>query len=338
MKVINAMFGRGLGGIEQVFLDYALALQEQGIESINVTHPKAAILAAFQERSMPVHTQGNLGSWDMLAKIRLKTLIALHKPDVVICHGNRALHLFRPAAKGRAKLVGVAHNYWLKAFHHCDAAIAITNDLVKHLDASGLKPGRVFHVPNMVETAGKQPKRRAFPAKPVIGTMGRFVEKKGFDVLIEALRILKKEKVPFTAIIAGDGVEAEALKTATDVATFPGWVKNKDKFWKGVDIFCLPSRHEPFGIVLLEAMAQGLPVVSTASEGPSTILKHKKTGLLVPVNDAKKLAASLRILLKNKVEAARLGKAGYQDVKSQYSRQVIGKRLKAALEEIKRKH
>lgn len=338
MKVINAMFGRGLGGIEQVFLDYALALHDQGIECINLTHPKAAILASFKERRIPYKTQGNMGSWDAIAKMRFRTLIAREKPDAIICHGNRALLLLRPAAKSRSKLVGVAHNYWLKSFHFCDAAIAITEDLVKQVGTSGLKPERIYHVPNMVEVPGAMPQRRPYPTTPIIGTMGRFVYKKGFDLLIEALRILRKEGLAFDAIIAGDGDEAPLLTAAKDAASFPGWVTDKQAFWNGIDIFCLPSRHEPFGIVLLEAMAQGLPIASTASEGPSTILTPGKNALVAPLDDVEAIAAALRNLLKQPDMAAQLGTAAYAHVKSHYSREVIGARLKAALEEILRKH
>ena len=56
-------------------------------------------------------------------------------------------------------------------------------------------------------------------------------------------------------------------------AGFPGWVDDKPAFFAGIDVFCLPSHHEPFGIVLIEAMAQAMPIVATDSEGPSEILR-----------------------------------------------------------------
>ena len=108
--------------------------------------------------------------------------------------------------------------------------------------------------------------------------MGRFVAKKGFDVFIAALGRLRSQGVPFRAVLAGDGPERGGARTARGRTRpcrsigLPGWVDDKRTFFAGVDVFCLPSHHEPFGIVLIEAMAQAMPIVSTDSEGPSEIL------------------------------------------------------------------
>src|SRR6202034_4671627 len=102
--------------------------------------------------------------------------------------------------------------------------------------------------------------------------------------------------IPFKAVLAGEGEEEGALRDLArekglgEELRFAGWVTDKQAFFDSIDLFCLPSHHEPFGIVLLEAMAQGLPVVATASEGPSEILEAGEPGVLVPTNDAGALA------------------------------------------------
>ena len=72
-------------------------------------------------------------------------------------------------------------------------------------------------------------------------------------------------------------------------------------------MFCLPSNHEPFGIVLLEAMAQGMPIVATDSEGPSEILRDGVDGDVVPIGDAERLAHAVHRMIADPERAGRLG-------------------------------
>ena len=107
------------------------------------------------------------------------------------------------------------------------------------------------------------------------------VEKKGFDLLIKACN--KSDK--FTLIIGGEGPMKKSLvniagKNNKNIK-FLGWVNNLDVFFKSIDVFCLPSRIEPFGMVLIEAMARGIPVVSTNCDGPRDIIINKKDGVLI---------------------------------------------------------
>lgn len=334
MKIINAMFGKGLGGIEQVFLDYADNLPKAGINTVNLIRPGAQIAPkAANAIAVP-----SLGSWDPVARTRLTALLRKEKPDIVICHGSRALRLLAPAArKAGAKLVGVAHNYWLKHFHLCDAAIALTPDLAAHLQQAGVKRVHIHTVPNMVRVPSYPPMRRPWTTPPVIGTMGRMVHKKGFDLFLDALRDMNQ---PFTAIIAGDGEEAAALRKQAESlgmgqqVTFTGWVHDRAAFWNSIDLFCLPSRHEPFGVVLLEAMAEGLPVVSTPSEGPSSIITQEVDGLIAK---PEALSASLDWLLSDPQKAKSLGRAAYTKALNRYSEPVVTAELKAALELILRR-
>src|SRR5262245_5517007 len=128
----------------------------------------------------------------------------------------------------------------------------------------------------LTETSVEVPRRLRQP--PVIGAMGRLVSKKGMADLIEALAILR-DQFFFFAVIAGVGPERPALESLVrsyelgDRVTFAGWVDSA-KFLREIDIFVLPSRDEPFGIVTLEAWAAGLPVIATTCEGPNSYIQH----------------------------------------------------------------
>jgi glycosyltransferase involved in cell wall biosynthesis len=184
------------------------------------------------------------------------------------------------------------------------------------------------------------PPRRGVQAPPVIGAMGRLVAKKGFDVFIAALGRLAAQGTAFRAVLAGDGEDAAALRRLAaesglaQLLSFPGWVDDKQTFFDGIDMFCLPSHHEPFGIVLLEAMAQALPVVTTASEGPSEIVRDGVDAIIVATADPDALAGGLRLLLADQDRAARLGAGAYRLVRDGYDLPRVAGRLDQALRRI----
>ncbi|MBN8530817.1 MAG: glycosyltransferase [Alphaproteobacteria bacterium] len=314
MNILNLMLGKGLGGIEQAALDVALALSRhaEGAKVVSVLDPQAAVrgkFAGLEVRSLP-----NLGWWDPIAAWKLASILKQEKPDAVICHGNRALLLAARAAKGRWPVVAVAHNYQLRHVHRAFAGFGITRDLVGKLAEEGIPKERCFHVPNMIALEGA-PARGQMRQPPVIGVMGRFVAKKGFDVFLRALAELAARGAAFEAVIGGDGEEAEALeKLCAQLGLegrvrFIGWVEDKRVFFHDIDIFCLPSLHEPFGIVLLEAMAFGLPIVSTASEGPREIGTDGVDMRLVTVGDAQAMAEALEEMLRVPQKAVTLAEA-----------------------------
>jgi glycosyltransferase involved in cell wall biosynthesis len=334
MRIINVMLAKGLGGgIEQSFLDYSHVLQALGHEVHSVVHPKVEVLKLIDAPPAQVHTLANMGEWDIFASWQLGRMLSGLKPYVAIAHGNRALRLL---ARAHARpLVTVMHNYKIRAAY-AHAVIAPTRDLMRHAAEQGVARERLHVVPNMVRVPAEMPVR-TWQKKPVIGAMGHLVAKKGFEVLLPALAILRSRAVEFRAMIAGDGEEMDALKSQAlregigYEVEFLGWVKDKREFFDGVDIFCLPSHHEPFGTVLLEAMAQGLPVVSTASEGPSEIISNGMDGTLVPAGEATALADALEDMLLDPRRAQLMGRNAYDTVREKYDMSVVGSKLDLAL-------
>jgi glycosyltransferase involved in cell wall biosynthesis len=321
------MFGRGKGGIEQVFLDYYQALSPFHTV-INIADKKGwAITQLPNNECLPF---SNLGAWDPLAAKRLRTMLQSAQVDIIIAHGNRAITL---AKKSNLPVIGIAHNYKLKHFDNIDAAFAITQDLKQILESQGINS--VFHIPNMIAPTNIKPMQFHMP--PIIGTMGRFVAKKGFDIFIKSLAELKKQPIEFRAVIGGDGEEKAALEALitqhqlSDNVRLIGWVEDKDAFFSNIDVFCLPSLHEPFGIVLLEAMARGIPCVVTDSEGPSEIAKHEHDALIASKSDPISLGKQLTTMLKTPSLAENIAKEGINTA-SQYTVDAIAQRINKALD------
>lgn len=338
MKVVNAMFGRGLGGIEQVFVDYADALRMEGHDVLCVTHPAAAIIQQLESKALPYYAVRNMGEWDFMAKGKLKSLLNDNGIEVAIAHGNRAISLLSPATDDICPLIGVAHNYNIKRFADIDAACGITKDITGKLREVRGHDRQLFTVPNMISMDTMQqfrPRSRQQP--PVIGAIGRFVQKKGFDKLIYSLGILRQRGIPFKAVIAGDGEEREALEALIEkhhlrgIVTFPGWIEDKQAFYDSIDIFCLPSLHEPFGIVLLEAMRARVPIVTTRSEGPSEIVTHQQDAMIASVADSDQMADILDIMLHDQKLCATLARGAFHTVKERYTMQAVAPKISAMI-------
>jgi glycosyltransferase involved in cell wall biosynthesis len=142
--------------------------------------------------------------------------------------------------------------------------------------------------------------------KKVVLAVGRLAEYKGFEYLVEAGQFLKDDTV---VLIAGRGPLYEALKNKIeklnlkDKILLLGRVNNVSVYMKNCDLFCLPSvsRNEAFGLVLVEALYFGKPIVTTSVEGSGMnyVNKHNETGLVVPPKNSKALAEAVNTILSN---------------------------------------
>ena len=334
MTILNMMLGRKRGGLEQAAIDYAEALALAQIPSLSVLSPEAWAAAPMTSAGLAHEALPNFNYWDPLAARRLRALATRTQARAIICHGNRAIGLALRALKGRVPVIAVAHNYKTLNFKYADHCFAITEHLSQHLRAGGSQV--ISHIPNMVRLPAVTP-RPAYRNPPIIGTMGRLVKKKGFDVYIQALGLLKARGIPFHAVLGGDG-EARATLEATIAALelqpqveLIGWIKNKALFFDFIDVFALPSFEEAFGIVLIEAQAHGVPVVATDAEGPREIVRDGIEGHIVPRHNAEALADTLQAMLANEPQARAMGEAARQRVTQEYSPEAMARRLQTAL-------
>lgn len=143
--------------------------------------------------------------------------------------------------------------------------------------------------------------------------LGRLVSKKGFSILLQAWAKLPAD-FPYKLIIAGDGEERLALAkltkslNLTNKVTFLGAVTHETalQLFKGAKLYVLPSLLEPFGIVLLEAMASGCPILASNTGGVPDLVKEDETGALFRTGDADELARKLVDLVSDEAKMVRL--------------------------------
>lgn len=164
---------------------------------------------------------------------------------------------------------------------------------------------------------------------PLILSVGRHVYYKGFEYLIRAMR-----SVSGHALLIGDGPLRPSLQRlaheagVADRVHFLGEVHDENliSYYLAADIFVLPSiaRSEAFGIVQLEAMAGGLPVVNTALDsGVPFVSRHGESGLTVPPKDPDALAKALQELIAQPERRAKLGEAGRRRVTAEFSKELM---------------
>jgi glycosyltransferase involved in cell wall biosynthesis len=178
--------------------------------------------------------------------------------------------------------------------------------------------------------------RGRFGGDPLLLGVGRLIYYKGFEVAIRALSKLPRARL----LLIGDGPLRESLESharecgVSERVTFLGDVHNNSiaPYYLASDVYLLPSteRSEAFGIVQIEALAAGLPVVNTSlPSGVPYVSRHGETGLTVPPNDAEALAAATARLLSDPELRARFGAAGRIRARDDFSKDVLAERLLA---------
>jgi glycosyltransferase involved in cell wall biosynthesis len=205
------------------------------------------------------------------------------------------------------------------ALRAADLTISYSSAVDRHLQANGIGPRRVVPLFTTVEpvvAGGHETRRRVMFA-------GRIVPAKGLATLIEAMRELDAELV-----VCGEGWQLPAMRRLADrhgVAGrvhFRGWLDPGQlaRELAEASVLALPSLWpEPFGLVGIEALAAGRPVVASATGGVEDWLQDGISGLLHPPGDEKALAAKLRELLGDPARQARMGEAGRLSVAERFT-------------------
>ena len=189
-----------------------------------------------------------------------------------------------------------------------------------------------------IDPVGLARLRERFPG-PVLLSVGVLRYYKGLHILLEALTALDA-----TLLIVGSGPEEDRLKSlAQELGVagrvhFAGYVPDADlpTYYQAADIFVLPShlRAEAFGTVLIEAMAAGLPLVTTEiGTGTSEVNQHGRTGFVVEPNDPAALARALEVLLADRSLREQLGQEGRRRALVQYAPAPMAERTLAVYRE-----
>lgn len=322
-RVLQAIAGGEHGGAEIFFTRLVIALHRAGVAQRVLIRPypgrqEELAAAGIDVVSLPF---GSL--FDLSTSKRFRAEIGEFRPDAVLTWMNRATKACPRHRPGDSFAhVGSPRGYYnIKYYRHCDFLLCTTEDVGAYFTRQGWPADRIGRIQNFAPDIRMAPQSRASldtPEKvPLLLALGRLHVNKGFDVLLQAMTRLPDHWL----WLGGTGpLEKDLKEQARNFGVAPrvrflGWREDTPALFAAADIFVCSSHHEPFGNVVIEAWAQGVPVVAAASQGPGALIQPEVSGLLVAVNDPWALAGAIRKISSDADLAQRLaagGRAAYE--------------------------
>ena len=215
-------------------------------------------------------------------------------------------------------------------------------------DRLGCDPARFTIVPGAVDTGrftpapGRTPGDAASPARLLYH--GRVDRRKGVLDLLDALALLRERDVPFQATISGIGPDVEASRAkmaelgfGDEAVRFTGYAdyNRAPDLYRQADVFVSPTYAEGFSNTILEAMAAGLPVVSTDTVGVSDCLRDGENGLLIQPGDVPALAEALARVIRDEPLRRRISATGLEECRRVYSWSAVGRTIMGVYQSVR---
>jgi len=231
----------------------------------------------------------------------------------------------------------IAKFYLKRWWNKLDGRIAVSQVAYNYIYKSF--PGDYTIIPNGIDTShfhsGVKPIEELSDGKKNIVFVGRFEKRKGFNYLLDAYKLVKQEAPDTRLVAVGPGVrlrkkyEKRVRREHIPDVIFTGYVKYADlpRYYKSADVVCFPNiGWESFGIVLLEAMAVGKPIIASSIEGFNAVISHGVDGITVPPRNSWQLAEAILKLLNNPELCRTMGEKGKEKAMA-YDWEILARRL-----------
>lgn len=327
MNILHTMGSAADGGAEVYFVDLSRAFARVGVVQQAAIRRHSARVQQLSDSGVMTQVLPFGKVLDLWTPRAIGALAKRMDVDIVLAWMNRAASM-TPA--GKWKRIGRLGGYYkLKNYRGFDALVGNTTDIVDYIVAQGWPRERVSFIPNFAPAAGvgrvERSKYDTPENAPLLLGMGRLHISKAHDVSIRALAQLPDAYL----WIAGSGQEEAALLELARVSgvasrvRFLGWQDDPSALYRTADVCVFPSRFEPFGNVVIQAWAHGLPVVAAASRGPAALLVDGENGLLAPVDDVSAFADRVKLLLTNSGLRSSLASGGLHSMQQTFSEHAV---------------
>jgi len=347
MRVLHLRASGGVYGAERVIATLAAEQVRLGLEphvACLERGDRGPFFEALRASGIPAHAIPDRGGFHPAGVVRLVQLVRRLAPDVVHSHGYKTDVLVAPlaVAPSRPRLVATNHNWIgdtaavrvyerldalaLRAF---DAVVAVSRQVGEDLLAAGIR--RAIVIPNGIcrppSRHGAQERLRdalgLLRGTPVVGFVGRLAPEKALSDLLDAAAAGPLARVHF--VLVGDGPARGEVEAGVRARTLAGRVHllgrrdDVEALLPELDALVLPSRREGTPLVILEAMAAGIPPIATHVGGVPDVVEDGRTGILVPPGDPAALAEAIRRVVDDPGLRRRLAEAGRHAARTRFS-------------------
>jgi len=335
LRVLQFIPSLWFGGLERVATELTLGLAARGDRVLVASSGGEPFGKRLRDAGIQVSTvpRPRPQPKRLVSSARaLARVLGAERQDVVHAHnpaaGAAAAIARRLAGQRELAIVTTYHGVEPGSFGRAQRALALSSDVVvgcgpgvtRELQAAGIRASHsatVFNALELTRARGEDAIRDEFGAgdAELVVTVGRYEPEKNQALLIEALALLAPARPRLRALIVGIGglenelrqlVRARGLE---GVVTLTGQRGDAHDLMAAADVVTLSSVREALPLVVIEAMALGRPVVSTDVGGVSDLVRHERTGLLVPSHDAAALGGAIARVLDDRTLAADLGSA-----------------------------
>jgi glycosyltransferase involved in cell wall biosynthesis len=331
---LNANRSPAYGGIERWMIDAATGLRARGATSVMLGRPGAPWLRAAVRSGLRVR-EDIRGAWVQRAW-RVGAAMRAERPDLVVAKGKKTARWAtwgRAAAGGRVALIfGLTHELdpqrWVDrhTWRAVDGGIVLAHGAARWYAERGFGPPAKLHVlwkgVDLAAFDAARSQRDAVratlglaPDTLAVGAVGRLAWQKGFDQLLDAIRLVRPRLPRARFFVIGGGRDGAAIAQAAAAPELAGAVTllgqrdDVPALLAAMDLVVQSSRQEVMAQTTLEAMAAGRAVVSTATMGADEAIEDGVSGLLVPVGDVAGLAEGIARLARDPAQRAALGSA-----------------------------
>ncbi len=373
-RLLSVSSSPSLGGLERFQLDVARAMAARGHSVEVAADPGSPFEQRAAELGLTLHEVSFRRWLSPLSVLRLVRLFRRVRPDVVHYRYSRDIWTVAPAARVSGLTGRVVHTLgmnpggrlrnpvhrWLRATL---GAFVVPSPRTGERAAEvwGMRDDEVTLIPNWVDEAPflasglltealrLREEWGVPPGVPLVGMLARLEPAKGVERFIEAaLQVVATHPEPVRFVVAGPimpgretwltGLKEQIAEAgASGAFLFPGGQQSVPPFFKALDLFVLPSRGETFGLVLVEAMLAGCPVLAFRGPGPDFILAGGDYGTLLPEGKEGVLAAGLLALLRDPAERSIVGDSGRRHARAHFTEAAVAPRYEALFDRVRRR-
>jgi glycosyltransferase involved in cell wall biosynthesis len=280
-RILHVLFASELAGSERYCIDLANGQATLGHE-VHLVVPRGLPLAEHVNRQVVLHRF----TTPFLRRMRLRRLIAVAGIDIAHGHLSSGCKALATVPDTVTRVATLHVGFKAKQHARLDGVICVNRAQLPRLDAYTGHAGLVWNwLPDVKHgrALNLRSELNVPPGTRLVGAVGRLHPSKGNDVLISAF--MRAAPADAALVIAGDGPQRPALEKLAKSDSrvhLLGHCNNVPGFLRNLDLFVSPSREESAGLAILEAMHEGLPIIATATEGPSEYLRDHPVRFVEP--------------------------------------------------------